>query len=107
MRLLKCLQRLRLLQKNNLFQFPFSFFVVKEESMEPSFLPGDHVIVFAWSKVKSGDVVVFNYENNKHIKRVKKNLEDGFFVEGDNKPKSAKYKMIKKEELLGKVIFKY
>ena len=58
MRLRRFLVKLNLLQKNKI-KFPFSYFIVKDWSMEPAFYDNDRVFTFNFGNIKTGSVVVF------------------------------------------------
>jgi len=78
--------------------------------MMPTLKPRDRVIVssisYYFSKPEIGDVVLFRYNNNLMIKRIKK-LENGkITVAGDNISDSLKIEPIEQKDILGKVIFK-
>ena len=87
--------------------FPISRFVVREESMVPVFMPGDHVLTFNWARVSKGDVIVFKSDGKKYIKRITKIKSNLIAVSGDNNARSAKMGTIEKNQIVGKVIFKY
>lgn len=87
--------------------FPISRFVVREESMVPVFMPGDHVLTFNWVRVSKGDVIVFKSAGKKYIKRITKTRGNLIAVSGDNVARSAKMGTIEKNQIVGKVIFKY
>ena len=78
--------------------------------MMPIFSPGDRVIVsslpYWFFSPKIGDTVLFRYENKYMIKRI--SMIDGkwYMVKGENKNDSLKVPKIKKEDIVGKVIFK-
>ena len=75
--------------------------------MEPSYYEGDRVLTFNFSKLKKNDVVVFRFSGQFHLKRIIR-IENGlFYVDGDNKYVSTKYRPIKRELIIGKVVFKY
>lgn len=75
--------------------------------MEPGYLSGDHVLTFNWRKVVAGDVVVFKLKGVNFIKRINKIKGDWVYVFGDNKVKSSKVGPIKKDQIIGRVIWKY
>ena len=74
--------------------------------MIPAFAPGDHVLAFGWSKIKVGDVIAYRGDKN-YIKRIDKIDKSLYYVSGDNKRESAKMSPVKKEQIVGKIIFKY
>lgn len=109
---------------------PFSLYKISGHSMEPTIKDGKVVLVWRWgNKFKRGDIVVFkpishsgvvsesfgrdsrfrgNDNGEVFIKRVKFIRGEGFFLEGDNKEDSLDSRslgLIKKEEILGKVIW--
>ena len=59
-------------------RFPFSRFVVLDQSMEPAFFEGDHVLTFNWFKPKVGEAVVVGIKGRNLIKNlsvIRKNLK--------------------------------
>ncbi|MBI2580536.1 signal peptidase I [Candidatus Woesearchaeota archaeon] len=91
---------------------PFSIHVVKGHSMQPSIKEGDGVVVFNWaylfSRPKAGDIIVFDSNSEKYVKRVAavaKNKE--LVVEGDNRNDSRKLPLVKKSAVIGRVVFSY
>lgn len=75
--------------------------------MVPVFMPGDHVLTFNWARVSKGDVIVFKSAGEKYIKRITKTRGNLIAVSGDNNARSAKMGTIEKNQIVGKVIFKY
>lgn len=75
--------------------------------MFPTFIDGDHVLTFNWSKILVGNAVVFKSDSKNYLKRIKKISEDLIYLEGDNKKQSSKFKPIKLKQIIGKVILKY
>lgn len=92
--------------------FPFSRFIVLGNSMFPTLIPGQSVLVYKWayifSKPKIGDIVVIKHNGKEIIKRIKKVLNGGIFVRGDNidaSTDSRNFGFINKTDIIGKVIF--
>ncbi len=88
----------------------FSRFEVKGNSMQPEFSQGDRVFVSRLGKIRNDDVVILNKENKDMIKRVKKILNNRYYVLGDNLNESVDsrdFGLITKREIIGKVLFKY
>lgn len=75
--------------------------------MLPVYAPGDHILTFNWGRISSGDIIAFNTGRIFFIKRVDRIEEDVIHVSGDNKARSLKVGPINKNQILGKVIFKY
>ena len=74
----------------------FSYFIVKEQSMEPSCREGDFVLVnrmsYLFSRPKVGHIVVLRdpRDSSQHIVKRITVIKDSFiWVEGDNKEKST------------------
>ena len=90
--------------------FPINYFKIKGHSMEPRYRDGDRLLINKWaylfSRPKIGDIIVFKKLNEEKfiLKRIKKVLNTGFFVRGDNKTDSKYFGVIKKEQILGKVL---
>ncbi len=100
--------------------FPFSVFVVRENSMLPAFLPGDHVVTFNWGRINVGDVVVFKTPRSHlvvvparrdlgqhYIKRVCKISTGKIQVVGDNKKASVRMPAVFLSNVVGTVVWKY
>ena len=75
--------------------------------MEPAYRSGDRLVTFNWSSISDGDVIVFKLGSTLFVKRVSKISGNLYFVGGDNKKLSTKFKPIKHNQIIGKVIFKY
>jgi len=97
-------QRVKLFSQR---KFPFSRFIVKEESMVPAFKPGDHVLTFNWGKYRKNDLIVFKLEGRSYLKRIDRIDKNRFYISGDNKKASTKFTPIAKSQIVGKVILKY
>lgn len=93
--------------------FPFKRFKIKNDSMLPSFKEKDEVITFPYifSQPKIGDVIVFRHIVPPFIfcKRIMKIMDDGIWVEGENKKisiDSRKFGLVERKNIIGKVILK-
>ena len=77
--------------------------------MYPALKPGQDVLVLCWLfKLKVGDLVAFKKNGKEMIKRIHKVLDREIIVQGDNLRESIdsrKFGPIKKEQIVGKVIF--
>ncbi|MBI3335679.1 MAG: S26 family signal peptidase [Candidatus Portnoybacteria bacterium] len=101
-------------------------FIVSGSSMEPTFHQGDrlwvsnipflhgHINKFVSRKleIKRGDVVVLShpFRNKLILKRIERILPDAYEVAGDNpfeSEDSRSFGAIKKEQIVGKVLFRY
>lgn len=96
--------------------FPLKRFIVKGHSMQPVLNEGDHILVSKWayvfSKPKKGDIIVFKTINEgKYIlKRIQKEVSQGFIVKGENRADSLGsnfFGIIKPNQVLGKFLLKY
>lgn len=91
--------------------WPIRRFKVNGNSMIPTFKEGQYLLVSSWFKnIKVGDVVVLDQSKleKKVVKRVAKIKNDQYFVVGDNQRESSdsrSFGWVKKEDVLGKVIF--
>lgn len=92
---------------------PVFKYIVRGESMEPTYKEGDAVLVnrlaFLFKKPKIGDVIVLSNpkKNIIVIKRIYKISSKGYFVVGDNKNESTDsrhFGWIFKKEIIGKVM---
>ncbi len=88
-------------------------FKIEDLSMEPTLSPDDYVLVsgfpYLFRNPKTGDVIVFRLGGKNLIKRIRDVSQRGYFVIGDNKENSMdskKFGLIKKEQIIGKVILK-
>lgn len=101
-------------------KFPFSVFIVSENSMLPTYKSDDHVVTFNWGKVRRGKVIVFRVSRSLlagasarrdldqcYIKRVVSVKGNRVYVAGDNKKASANMLAIFKSQVIGRVICKY
>ncbi|MBI3341721.1 S26 family signal peptidase [Candidatus Curtissbacteria bacterium] len=87
------------------FKPPFSYFVVEEESMMPTYKPGDRLFTFNWSNIHEGSPIVFKEKGTCYVKRVTKVEDETIFVRGDNKHKSAVMAPIKRAQVIGRVLW--
>ncbi|MEK7573403.1 MAG: S26 family signal peptidase [Patescibacteria group bacterium] len=90
--------------------FPLLKFRIEENSMSPFLNQGDLVIIFRTKNVKKTDVVVFEKDEDFYIKRVSKLEDSRYFLEGDNKKESKdsrKFGWIPKQQIVGKVVYKF
>ncbi len=91
---------------------PFSIHVVKGHSMQPVLNESDRAVVFNWaylfSRPKVGDVIVFDSNGEKYVKRVAAVAKSGdLTVEGDNMDDSRKLPPVKRSAIVGRVVGKY
>lgn len=88
----------------------FGIFRISGHSMMPVFKPNDRVIVssipYIFSKPRIRDVVVFRYNDKMLVKRIIKVSNNLFEIRGDNKNDSLDVNSVKRDKILGKVIFK-
>ena len=80
--------------------------------MQPGLKEGDRVIVFKWAYLfswpKAGDIIVFDSNSEKYVKRVAAVAKSGeLVVEGDNRNDSRKLPPVKKNAVIGRVVGKY
>ena len=94
---------------------PVAKYTIVGTSMLPALKPGDTVLVnklaYLFSPPKIGEIVILKDPRDKRIiiKRIEK-IENGLYsVRGDNKKASTdslEYGMLKKKNIIGKVIYK-
>lgn len=76
--------------------------------MEPTVGENQVVWVNHWayffSKPKVGDIVIFNYQGKRLIKRIVKKLSGSFEIAGDNKKDSLNLGPINYQSIEGKVV---
>jgi len=77
--------------------------------MEPTIKEGSFFIssnlIYKFIQPKIGDVIVFRNENKNIIKRILKIENEKYFISGDNLKDSKKFESIRKQDILGKVIW--
>lgn len=90
---------------------PFSRFEVRGNSMLPSLKEGDRVLLLKTSIAKEGDVVAAKIPGTGIVlKRVRGVSANGYCLFGDNPSESTDsrhYGAVKKENILGKMVFRY
>ena len=91
-------------------------FIVSGSSMEPTYKAHDRLwasrLFYMLFKPKMGDVVVLRDPRDGRLvlKRITRITADGYFVKGDNEKESTDsrtFGFLKKENITGKVLFKY
>ncbi len=79
--------------------------------MLPTLKPGQNLISFNWFvKPKNKDIVIIKMEGKMMVKRINKINSHSFFIQGDNKKGSTdsrSFGWIKRDQIIGKVIFVY
>jgi signal peptidase I len=79
--------------------------------MMPFLLPDDRVLVsfipYIFKTPNVGDIIVFIKEGEKNIKRISKKINNKYFVTGDNEKDSKSFGWIYKDEIIGKLIYKF
>ena len=86
---------------------------VAGESMEPTYSADDWLLVLWGGAYRNGQVVLIERENQPGvflIKRVEREVEGKYWVEGDNKDESTdsrQWGAISGQEIVGKVLFRY
>ena len=88
-------------------KFPFSRFVIDEESMWPAYKPGDHVLTFNWGKLGIGNAVVFRKGAKFYVKRVSSIKAGLIHVAGDNMAKSEKMPPVLPSAVVGRIVLRY
>lgn len=80
--------------------------------MEPTIKSGQTIfasgLFYLFQKPRIGDIVAFRQGDKVFIKRIKKVLNDKYFLTGDNKQDSLdsrKLGFISRKQILGKVIY--
>lgn len=97
-----------------LFHFlPLFRVSIKENSMSPYLKNGDNILAikYFFSKPKVGEIIIFKHTAPPFIfiKRITKDINDNYFVEGDNKKESVdsrEFGYVKRNQILGKMILK-
>jgi len=81
---------------------------VSGNSMEPKFHDGQWLVINKMGRPKIGDVVVFKYQNTELLKRIIRPVDNGFWVEGDNKDfstDSREFGPVPKIAIVGKAMW--
>ena len=90
-------------------KFPLQRFTISGNSMLPTLKSGQDVLVRCWFiNPKAGDIVVIKHGVREIVKRIQTIRDRKYFVIGDNKKESTdsrKFGPIKKEQIIGKVIW--
>lgn len=90
-------------------KFPLQRFTVFGDSMLPTLKRGQDILVLCWFyKLEKGDLVAVKKDAKDMIKRIKAIKEEEIFVLGDNEKvslDSREFGWVKKEEIIGKVIW--
>lgn len=83
---------------------PFHFYIIQTGSMKPEIQIGEMVIVKKKQEYQEGDIITYQVKQSYMVThRIIEKTEEGFFTKGDfNNTKDEK--MIKKEEIQGKVM---
>lgn len=91
--------------KNDVIKiFGIATFVVLTGSMEPTIQPGEMIIIKETDNYKSNDIITYREDKNFLVThRIIRVNEEGIVTKGDNN--NIEDKEIKKEQILGKVIF--
>lgn len=78
--------------------------------MNPTFQPGDKILVSSFSRIEPADVIVFSHHGMTMVKRVIKKEGNAFIVRGDNFSESTDsldFGAIAAHQIIGKVFFRY
>lgn len=94
-----------------MLSFPLNKYRIFGNSMIPTFLDGDYVLVWVWfGKLKKDDIVVArNKKGLIIIKRIQSIENEKYFLVGDNAKESTDsrdFGFVTKKDILGKVLFK-
>lgn len=88
-------------------------FIVRGNSMAPTFVPGETVLVSAIPYIirrpRVGDIVVAQIKEKMILKRIKRVSENTVFLVGDNANESTDSKKlgeIYNKDIIGKVVYK-
>ncbi len=90
--------------------FPFAKYQVAGQSMQPTLVKGNKILVYKWGKIREGDIVVCSISSRKYIKRVVKIERKDYFLQGDNtkfSTDSRDFGPVKRKNIVGKMILKY
>lgn len=75
--------------------------------MIPDYKPGDYVITLNWFNLTRDDVVVFKWNNQNYLKRIKKIQKNLVYVAGDNERETSRVGPVKKSDIIGRVVLLY
>jgi nickel-type superoxide dismutase maturation protease len=89
-------------------------FKILGHSMIPTIKEKEEVLVsslfYILAKPKINDIVAVRYKNKILIKRIKKVIDNRYFISGDNKIDSldsSSFGFVNKEDIIGKVFYKF
>ena len=86
-----------------------SLFKTSGHSMSPKIKEGSFFIASSiplkFSKLKVGDIILFKYKGKNIVKKIEKFKTNNIYVSGINKSDSKKFRPIKKNEIIAKVIW--
>jgi nickel-type superoxide dismutase maturation protease len=84
---------------------------VEGDSMRPTLLPGDRVLVWRGRRLRSGDVVALvDPKGRRVVKRLSEGTGTGYFVIGDNLASSTDsrhFGPVEPSAILGRVVWRY
>lgn len=87
----------------------FSIFKTSGHSMSPVIKDSSFFVASSiplrFSELKKGDIIVFKDDSKNIVKKIISIERDKVYVEGENKLDSKKFGPIKKNEVIGKVIW--
>lgn len=88
-----------------------SLLKAKGHSMEPKINNGSFFLAsslpFVFRKPRIGDIVIFKSGDRIIVKKISKIESNKYIIKGENEMDSFKFKPIKRNEILGKVVCKF
>ena len=95
------------IQEKTIQPFGISILEISSNSMNPTLYKGDKIIIKKQEEYEEGDIITYiSKENNCITHRIVKKYENVFIKKGDNN-NIEDNEQIKKEQILGKVIYIY
>ena len=95
------------IQEKTIQPFGISILEISSNSMNPTLYKGDKIIIKKQEEYEEGDIITYiSKENNCITHRIVKKYENVFITKGDNN-NIEDNEQIKKEQILGKVIYIY
>ncbi|MDZ7611784.1 MAG: signal peptidase I [Candidatus Moranbacteria bacterium] len=86
---------------------PYSFKIVRSDSMKPAFEAGSVVVVWSKSDYSLGDIIVYNFKGEEGelvAHRIVDRKEEGFLTQGDASS-VVDENLVKQEDVLGEVVY--
>lgn len=91
-------------------RFPFVRFRIEGNSMSPTIKTGEKVFISRYSRIRPGDIVVFQKGGLTMVKRAIQKENSGWLMRGDNPSESTDsldFGTVSDRHIIGKVLWKH